>query len=249
MKKSIIIMAAAVLGLTALPVHAQGDDFGMWYELGVEKKLSRKWTVGGEAEFRTRNNSKTADRWSAGLSAEYKLLRGLKVSAGYNLLYDNRREELDLKSDGLTPNKWTPGYWHARHRFNVTLTGNVDIQRLRLSLRERWQYTYRPEATGKRYDIDEESWTSVRGKGKNVLRSRLQASYDIPNWKFDPYASAEMFTAKGGVQKMRYCVGVDYKLKKKHVLGLSYKYQSVNDDDDDMATNLHVVGLSYKYKF
>ena len=71
MKRLICIMGA-VLGLT-LMAHAQGDDFGMWYEIGAEKKLSSKWSMGLEGEFRTRNNTKTADRWSAGLSGEYKI--------------------------------------------------------------------------------------------------------------------------------------------------------------------------------
>lgn len=242
----------SVLSIFCLSISyavAQSDDFGIWYEVGAEKKLSRNWSIAGEAEFRTRNNLRTADRWSAGLSAEYKIIKGLKASAGYVLLYDNNAEELDLKSDGLTPNKWTPSYWAVRHRFNLSLSGSIDWQRLKFSLRERWQYTYRPAAEGKRYDIDEEAWVNVRGKGKNVLRSRLQIDYDIPNWKFDPYVNAEMFNAAGGIQKMRYTIGVDYKLRKKHVFGLSYKYQNVNDDDDDMSANSHILGLSYKYKF
>ena len=233
----------------ATMVAAQGDDFGMWYELGVEKKLSPKWNIGAEGEFRTRNNSRTADRWSAGLSAEYKIVKGLKASAGYIFLYDNNQEKFDLKSDGLRPNKWTPSYWGVRHRFNLSLSGNVDIGRLNIALRERWQYTYRPEATGKKYDFDEETWKSVKGKGKNVLRSRLQLSYDIPHWKLDPTASVEMFNDKGGIAKMRYQVGIDYKYKKRHVFGLNYRYQDVNSDDDDNEVNSHLIGLSYKYKF
>ena len=232
----------------ATMVAAQGDDFGMWYELGVEKKLSPKWNIGAEGEFRTRNNSRTADRWSAGLSAEYKIVKGLKASAGYTFLYDNNQEKFDLKSDGLRPNKWTPSYWGVRHRFNLSLSGNVDVGRLNIALRERWQYTYRPAATGKKYDFDEEVWKSVKGKGKNVLRSRLQLSYDIPHWKFDPTASVEMFNDKSGIAKMRYQVGVDYKYKKKHVFGLTYRYQNVNDDDDDNELNSHLIGLSYKLK-
>ena len=233
----------------ATMVAAQSDDFGMWYELGVEKKLSQKWSLGLEGEFRTRNNSRTADRWSAGISAEYKIVKGIKASAGYIFLYDNNQEEFDLKSDGFRPNKWTPSYWGVRHRFNLSLSGNVDVGRLNIALRERWQYTYRPEATGKKYDFDEETWKSVKGKGKNVLRSRLQLSYDIPHWKLDPTASIEMFNDKGGIAKMRYQVGIDYKYKKKHVFGLNYRYQDVNSDDDDNEVNSHLIGLSYKYKF
>ncbi len=228
---------------------AQADDFGMWYELGAEKKLSRKWSVGAETEFRTRNNTRTADRWSMGVSGEYKIVSGLKASAGYTFLYDNNPEELDLKKDGLTPNKWMPSYWAVRHRFNVSLAGSLDWGRLTVSLRERWQYTYRPEAEGKKYDFDYDTWKSVRGKGKNVLRSRLQLSYDIPHWKFDPFANVEMFNDKGGIQKMRYQVGIDYKYRKQHAFALTYRYQNVNKDDDDQEANIHMIGLSYKYKF
>ena len=244
-----LIAIIGVMLATTATTFAQSDDFGIWYELGAEKKLSPKWNIGIEGEFRTRNNSRTADRWNAGLSAEYKIIKGLKVSAGYTLLYNNNKEELDLKSDGLRPNKWTPSYWGVRHRTNVSLSGNVDVGRLNIALRERWQYTYRPKAEEKKYDFDNEEWRSVKGKGKNVLRSRLQLSYDIPHWKFDPTASAEMFNDKSGIAKMRYQVGVDYKYKKKHVFGLTYLYQDVNADDDDNEVNSHIVGLSYKYKF
>lgn len=246
--RKLICILCSLFALTTM-TKAQSNDFGTWYELGAEKKLSKKWSLGVEGEFRTRNNSRTADRWSAGLNAEYKIIRGLKASAGYALLYDNNQEELDLKSDGLRPNKWTPSYWGMRHRFNVSLTGNIDWGRLNVSLRERWQYTYRPEAEGKKYDFDDEAWTSVKGKGKNVLRSRLQLSYDIPHWKFDPFANVEMFNTDKGIDKMRYQIGVDYKYQKKHVFSLTYRYQNVNSGDDDNDVNSHMIGLSYKLKF
>ena len=231
-----------------MPVSAQnGDDFGMWYELGAEKKISKKWSVGIDGEFRTRNNTRTADRWSAGLSAEYKFFKGLKAAAGYTFLYDNNKEELTWKKN--LPNKWTPSYWGVRHRLFVQLAGSVSAGHFSFSLRERWQYTYRPEAQDKKYDFDEEAWKAVKGKGRNVLRSRLQVEYDIPHWKLDPTASVEMFNAGHGVDKMRYQVGVDYKYRKKHVFALTYRYQTVNDDDDDNEANSHLIGLSYKFKF
>jgi hypothetical protein len=230
-------------------VRAQ-SDFGMWYELGAEKKLSSKWNVSAEAELRTRNNARTADRWSVGINAEYKILKGLKASAGYTFLDYNNQEEFDLKSDGLRPNKWTPSYWAERHRFNVSLTGSATWNRLSISLRERWQYTYRPQADNKKYDFDNETWKAVKGKGKNMLRSRLQLGYDIPHWKFDPFANIEMFNDKSGIKKMRYQVGVDYKYRKKHTFALTYRFQKVNgDDDDDNDVNSQLIGLSYKYKF
>lgn len=254
MKRLICIIC--VLAGTVLTSYAQNDDFGMRYELGAEKKLSRKWSLGVEGELRTRNNTRTADRWSAGLSAEYKIMKGLKAAAGYTLLYDNNQEETTWNTTG-DPKKWTPSYWGVRHRLNIGLQGSIDWGRLSLSLRERWQYTYRPEAQDKKYaftynasdQLTGYTLQPVKGKGKNVLRSRLQMSYDIPHWKLDPTASIEMFNAGDGIQKMRYQIGVDYKIKKKHVLTLNYRYQNVGDNDDDNDVNSHTIGLGYKYKF
>ena len=65
-----LICIAVCLAAMTLAANAQDSDFGMWYELGAEKKLSQKWSLGLEGEFRTRNNTKTADRWSAGINAE-----------------------------------------------------------------------------------------------------------------------------------------------------------------------------------
>lgn len=243
----IIIVLAALLGCQH--AMAQGDDFGAWYEIGAEKKVSPKWNLGAEAEFRTRENLKTADRWSVGLNAEYKLTHFLKLSGGYTLLYDNNAEELDMKSDNQTPNKWTPTYWGIRHRLNLSLQAGTKWNRFSFSLRERWQYTYRPEADGKRYDIDEEAWVPIKGKGKNVLRSRLEVGYDFPYWKLDPYVNAEMFNDNSGIAKMRYTLGTEYKWRKKHVFGLNYKFQQVNNDEGDGSSNRHIIGLSYKYKF
>ena len=248
-------MMGFLLAMTTM-ANAQSDDFGMCYELGAEKKLSGKWSLGLEGELRTRNNTRTLDRWSGGISAEYKIFKGLKASAGYNLLYDNNQEELTRNSNG-DPKKWTPSYWGLRHRFNVSLQGNVDVGRLNISLRERWQYTYRPEAQNKKYaftyDVDDmlSGYTlqPVKGKGKNLLRSRLQLSYDIPRCKFDPTASAEMFNDGNGIQKMRYQLGVDYKIKKQHTFSLLYRYQNVGSNADDGESNRHLIGLGYKFKF
>lgn len=93
-------------------------------------------------------------------------MRYVKVAAAYSLLYDNNKEKITWNPDG-NYNNWRPSYWGVRHRFSFSVTGNVDIGRLKLSLRERWQYTYRPSKITERYDFDNAQWetTEVRGKG------------------------------------------------------------------------------------
>ena len=245
MKKIIYLLAFLSLPF-ALCAQNSGDDFGIWTSIGAEKKIEKKLSVGMEAEYRTRNDSKTSDRWSLGIDASYKLLPWLKTGAGYTLLYDNNKEKITYHNDG-SYNNWRPSYWGIRHRFHVDLTGSVSVGRLDFSLRERWQYTYRPQTTTERYDFDNSWWedTDVKGKGKNVLRSRLQVKYDIPHSKITPYASVELYNARG-LQKTRYTLGADWKITKQHEIGAFYRYQNVKDDDDP---NGHILGLNYTFKF
>jgi hypothetical protein len=150
----------------------------------------------------------------------------------------------------MTYNNWRPSYWGVRHRFHVTLTASHKVQRVELSLRERWQYTYRPGKTIDNFDFDEVMWENheVRGKGKNVLRSRFQLEWDIPKWKFDPFASVEFHTTRQ-LDKTRFIVGADHTIKKTHNFKLYYRYQTVNSHGSDSESNIHMVGLDYTYKF
>ena len=247
-RKAFYLLALMMMPLSSL---AQSDDFGVWTSIGAEKKISKKLSVGMEAELRTRDDVSTLDRWSVGVDAQYKLTKWLKVSAGYSFLDDNN-EKITYKETNGMPNKLAE-YWGVRHRFNVSLTGSYKFGDWQVSLRERWQYTYRPEKTiDERWDFDDDEYDgkpkTYKGRGKNVLRSRLQLSYDIPNSHLEPYASVEMFNG-WSVQKTRYTAGVDWKITKKHEVGLYYLYQSVHDDDDDNEPNRHIVGVEYKFKF
>ncbi len=247
-----LVRGALLLLVTTacLPLKAQTNDVGMWYEVGAEKKIDKRWSVGVAGEFRTRNHLRTAGRWSVGVSADYKIAPWLKTSAGYDLLWDNNAEKITYEDDGRTYNKWTPHYWGARHRLHLDLRGDADLGRFNVSLRERWQYTLRPGKTVARYDFADEAWEDrvIGGKGKHVLRSRLQVEYNIPHAKVTPYASVELFNA-WQLDKVRYTLGADWKVSKHHGVGMYYRLQTVNGSDDDNDTNEHIIGMSYQYKF
>ena len=90
MKKFLLLFS--LFPFFPLSASAQSDDFGLDFELEVEKKLSKQWSLGLEGEVRTRDNTKTMDRWSGGLSVDYKIAKWLKASAGYTFLYDNNEK-------------------------------------------------------------------------------------------------------------------------------------------------------------
>lgn len=249
-RRKILLFAVVLTASMAVSnASAESDDFGLWLSAGAEKRIDKRWSVGIEGEFRTRDNGCTADRWSVGIDGEYKISGWLRASAGYTLLYDNNEGKMTYDSDGSYKHR-RPSYWGARHRVAVSLTGRAKAGDFTFSLRERWQYTYRPEKTTSRYDYVDEAWESktIKGKGRNVLRSRIKIDYDTPGCGIDPYASAEMFNA-WSLQKTRYTVGVEYGITKHHTVGLAYIWQDVRDDDDDNDTDSHIISVNYIFKF
>ena len=243
-------LLAAVLTAMSLPLQAQSEA-GMLMELGAEKKLSKKFSLGLGADLRTRNNLKTMDRWSLDLGAEYKPFKYLKFGAGYTLLNNNFREDISYNASG-SYNNWRPSYWGIRHRLNASVAGTYKIgNRLHISLRERWQYTYRPEKTVTRWDFDNSWWEDKvrKGKGKNQLRSRLQLEYDRKGALFTPFASIEMYNS-WTIEKVRYTVGTDFNMGKQHRFSLFYRFQNMhNMDEDDYDPDMHYIGIGYKFKF
>lgn len=250
MPKSDRIIVTALLAVMSLTATAQTES-GLIAGAEVEKKVNKQLSVEIEAELRTRNDFKTMDRWTVGLGASYKFNKWLKADAGYLLLNTNFREDISYKPSG-DYNNWRPSYWGIRHRAYASLTGSYKFQKnLRLSLRERWQYTYRPEKTVTRWDFDNACWEDkVRsGKGKNQLRSRLQLEYDKKKALLTPYASVELYNS-WAIEKIRYTVGTDINLLKGHTFNVYYRYQNMKHvDDGDYEPDMHYIGVGYKFKF
>ena len=113
------LAAVLFLAFFAASAYAQGDDdFGIWSEVNVEKKIDSRWSVQGGAELRTRDNSSELSRWSLSADASYKMTSWLKLSAGYTLLRDNN-EKWNDDHDKLAE------YWGTRHRFTTSRFASV----------------------------------------------------------------------------------------------------------------------------
>lgn len=258
MKKILLI---ATLLLPAVLNAQWTDEYGTWISVGAKKSLGTQWSLGLEAEYRAQDNS----RWAVGLDAGYKLNKYIKFGAGYTLLYNRKGEK--VKGDSYL----TPAYAYPRHRFIVEGTADKRFWKwLRISLRERYQLTYRPEHTHdkyvKVYDFDEDlnpiEYWSDEPKTKpssttQLLRSRLKLEVDKKGWKFAPFASAELCNSvrvgdRFDVDKVRTTVGTSYKLNKQHEFTLGYVLTFVFNDDDEKAEDnnrIHAVNVGYNFKF
>lgn len=224
------------------------NDFGIWTSIEGEKKIIKNLNVAAEGEFRTRDNSSEVDRWAGSLNLSYRLLPYLKAGVGYTYIYSNQAERITGKGNIVS------SYWGQRHRLNATLSGNYKWQRFNFSLRERWQYTYRPEQSVSKFASDGTTPKEdeiVKAKNKHVLRSRLQVAYDIKKSKFTPYVSCELYHAlydagESGFEKTRLTAGTTYKLNKKNSFDIYYRFQTKSDEDEP---NGHILGLGYSHKF
>lgn len=246
--KGIIVALLAAVAL-AVPQAVHADEHGLIVEAGVDKKLNKKLSLGLDAELRTRNDFRTVDRVSGGVGVRYKFTKWLKAEAGYEFLMYNNAEHLSCNEDGSYKH-WRPSFYAPRHRFSFSLTADTDMDRVNVSIRERWQYTYRPEAQTTRYDFDDEAMEdcTVSGKGKNVLRSRIKFEYNIRHCKFTPSASMELYTTKS-LEKTKLNVGCSYSLKKRHSFDLGYQFQLYNHSVAPEKVNTQHVTLGYNFKF
>ena len=137
---------------------------------------------------------------------------------------------------------------------------------LRISLRERYQYTYQSardvdrmrlrdpsyDSEGNLIGLEDTTYTTDHKSAKNrhLLRSRLKFSIDKKGWKWEPYVSVEThnnFSDKMHLDKIRAIVGVDYSITKQHKVGLGYILSHENDDDGDC--NIHAISVGYNFKF
>ena len=249
MYKPLLILAMMAQSLASL---AQSES-GLLLEAEAEKKLSKKFSVALDADMRTRNDFKTMDRWSIGIGGEYKPIKNLKLGAGYTLLNTNFREDVSFQTSGI-PKKWRPSYWGVRHRFSLSATGSYKFSNnIRISLRERWQYTYRPEKTIGRFNFNEEKFgweDKVRAsKGKSQLHSRLQVEYDKKRALLTPFASVELYNSMA-IEKVRYTLGTDFNITKHHTFSVFYRFQDMhNVSSDDYDPDMHYLGAGYKFSF
>lgn len=246
MKRSLLIIIA--LATYALHSHAQGDEVGTWLSADVTKKIDKKLSIGIEGEYRLTDHIKTTDRWSIGISADYKLTKGIKVDAGYDLLssYNPAKVTEKENEDYEIERTETESYWYLRHRLHASVTGAIKAGNWKFSLRERWQYTYRPEKTYTRTKTIDDGTPKIKTKtregwAQNLLRSRLAVEYQVKAIHLTPYVSCEMYSTDR-IEKMRYSAGMEYDINKRNKVKLYYLYQNKADEDE---ADGHVIGIGY----
>lgn len=220
----VLFLAFVFIGLSKAQTT---NDFGMWISAGTEKKVNDSWGLGVNTELRTKDYSKSVDRWRLGVNATYKVCKSLKLGGGYEFL---------LKS--CMTSDWKEKV--PRHRFMFDITSGTKVFNwLKLSLQERYQYTYTMQK-GNVYAIHE-----------HHLRSRFKTEMSNSKMKcWSPFASVEMFNYMAKqfqVDEMRVALGTTYNINTRHAINFGYLLD-LKRSADGMNKGLHVLTSGYVYK-
>ena len=266
----------AALLLLPLPMAAQTTDDGtenhgaVWTEVGVTKVLPYNWSVEAGIGFRTLDWFDHANRFDASIGVGYKLGKHLEFGLGYTFIERHYLEtaKAHYNSAGVYNGyNVDAAHWMPRHRISFDVTADKRFWKtLRVSLRERYQYTHQNARTVDRvkyradsYDAEgnitgwEEPEQTVKEKSawdRHLLRSRLKFALDRKGWQWEPFVSAELhndMSAGWHLDKVRCIAGTEYSLSKQHKVTAAYVFTHENDDDGN--ENIHAVSIGYKFKF
>ena len=275
MNKKILTFALSLFAIAG--AHAQGDDFGMDFSVGAEKKIRSGMEVSVEGNARTQDNTRKMDRWSIGAGFDMKIYDtsdfDIKASLKWEYMWVYKLNQIEKKYDEniyIDPvlGSYTKleyegyneelAYWRNRHRTSVGLTATYEPnKRWKFQLKETFQYSHycADSTTQNKYRLDaiDEHYLMAsemddkKAKDRTILRSRITAQYDVKRCPLDPYVSVE------------YGCGLNYTTNKwKFMVGTDIKINKQNvidafyryqTEDDDEDPNGHIIGVGYKYKF
>jgi len=229
-----LVLAFLFIESTFAQTDNSKENYGTWTTFGINTKF-HKWEFGTDTELRTVYFVRLINRWSLGVSADYNLLKQLKVGLGYQFM-----NELDYNPDYSK-------YYFFRNRFNATATGKIKFLNFNISLRERLQLTQKEQRTMLDGTVDTYSINPAL-----VWRNRLLLAYNIPHCKITPSVSVESFYKLNdpnvnSFDSFRYSLSFDYKINKHNSIELYGVINSQLNSDDSFGK--YILGSGYTYSF
>lgn len=222
-RKLRLLMLAICAGSSALAIEPE-SDFGAWFGLNVQKRVTRTFSLNLNPQVRFNRNATAVDQYMVDAGGEFRITRNLRASLNYRHAQSNRLD-----------------YYSARHRLFVDVNLREKVGRFTLGLRERTQAQVQDLASSDigKYPV----W---------YLRGRLSAKYDtgLP-WK--PYVSMEVFyrlrdpgKPERSVDQYRYETGIDYAVARDHSVNVFYMLKR---NPEDRVMNEFILGLGYEFVF
>lgn len=197
------------------------EDFAIWPAFNLKKSITEDFWVTGSTEYWTMDSLKTMDLWYARIMATYRVAKWMNASVAYDYMLTHAPE-------GVSHMDCQP-----KNNVLVQSTFIVPVSDFRFFLRQR--YT--------RYRI-----SSCNGQDRyyaNMLRTRLLVRYDIPDCRFSPFVSDEIFYWRKFAQNWA-DIGCFVKIDKHSSFKLFYRRRSKFNPDH---RNSNIIGIDYTFSF
>jgi len=209
--------------LSGMVAFAQTNDAGLWMEISLRKKVSKKIGLKLTEEVRMFENISEVGSFLTEISGEYKLNKYADLEAGYR--FTNKRQLDDSYS--------------KRHRYFVSASAKHKFSNLESSIRIKYLSQYA--------DIHSSEDGFVP---KNYLRAKAGFKYDL-NKKYSPFITGEMFVHVNNPEgwlfdNYRLTAGFEYEINKRSQVELRYLFNREIQVSDPWT--LYVVSLSFSYK-
>lgn len=216
-KKTSIFLFLTLVSPAAL---AQQDDFGVWTEISLEKKINPRWEVSLTESIRLHENATTLSQHYTHLAGTCKISRAFSLTLAYR---NSQRFNFDETID-------------YRHRAQLEAVYKRRLGQLGVELQERFQI---------RYDnIKREAGWEIP---QIYYRTRLTLDYDLDS-RFTPFASAELFLDQSWfLDNIRLRAGFDYEFNKRNSARFYYMIDQDLQENDPLR--LYALGLGYKFSF
>jgi hypothetical protein len=220
-KKRHIFLVMCFLSLTAF---GQKKDFGIWYGVSAEHKLTKKLEIDLSTDIRTFNNASKIEEAFLEGGITYSLTKHIAIAASYRL------------TDKIENNN----SYYYQHKFFLDLKGNVPMGNISFSGRLRFQ------ARTKTYiEDDNDNHPDYTG------RIKVKAVYKTPVFPISPYVYVEsfcpMFPEKTRViEKNRFSAGLEFNIAKHHSAEIEYIFQR---DYLPHLSDLNIISINYNIKF
>lgn len=217
-----ILLISFIIILPSL-VWSQEKDFGIWYCLNAEIGLIKHLDLDLSGNIRTFRDASKIDESFGEIGLTYKVSKHVSFGGAYRL---TGRLEDDSE-------------YHNIHKWFAYIKGSGDLRNLSFSGRFMFQIqqkTYMKNA--------EDSIPYYHG------RLKLAAKYKFQGFPIDPYISYEAFwpmfkPTENQIDKNRFTLGLEYKMKKKRSFELEYIFQR---DYKPHLSDISIIALVYNFK-
>jgi hypothetical protein len=214
---------ALLMTFLQLAAYSQEKDFGIWYGISAEHKLSGKLVIDMSADIRTFNNARKIEEAFLEGGITYNINKYASIAGSYRI------------TDKIENNN----LYYFQHKWFLDLKGNIPVGDFSFSGRLRFQI--RTKTYFKDESEDHPDYTG---------RIKLRVVYKTPTFPVNPYLYYEsfspMFTDKTkAIEKERLAAGLDFSIAKHHSASIEYIFQR---DYLPHLSDINIISITYNLK-